>query len=223
MDQEMAKIKVWDIYIRVFHWLLLICILVSFISFRLDEMDIHFISGHCVLALIIFRVIWGVIGSRTALFHSFIKGPGTILNYLQTPNSEKFKGMIGHSPIAALSVIAMLVVISVQVGTGLISDDEILLQGPLAQYVSSDLSYQATTYHGINAKLIIGLIVLHLAAIAFYRFIKKDDIVKPMVTGQKRVSEDAAQNVPSLDEKKPIRAAMAILISIAIAYFVFNA
>jgi cytochrome b len=223
MDHEMAKIKVWDIYIRVFHWLLLICILVSFISFRLDEMDIHFISGHCVLALIIFRVIWGVIGSRTALFHSFIKGPGTILNYLQNPSSEKFKGMIGHSPIAALSVIAMLVVISVQVGTGLISDDEILLQGPLAQYVSSDLSYQATTYHGINAKLIIGLIVLHLAAIAFYRFIKKDDIVKPMVTGQKRVSEDAAQNVPSLDEKKPIRAAMAILISIAIAYFVFNA
>ena len=219
----MAKIKIWDIYIRVFHWLLLICILVSFISFRLDEMDIHFISGHCVLALMIFRVIWGVLGSRTALFHSFIKGPGTVLNYLQNPNSDKFKGMIGHSPIAALSVIAMLVVISVQVGTGLISDDEILLQGPLAQYVSGDLSYQATTYHGINAKLIIGLIVLHLAAIAFYRFIKKDDIVKPMVTGQKRVSANVAQDVPLLNEKKPLRAAMAILFSIAIAYFVFNA
>ncbi|MEO9641709.1 MAG: cytochrome b/b6 domain-containing protein [Lentilitoribacter sp.] len=223
MDNSTAKVKVWDVYIRIFHWLLLICILVSFISFRLDEMDIHFISGHCVLALIIFRVIWGVVGSRTALFHSFIKGPGTILNYLQNPSSEKFKGIIGHSPIAALSVIAMLVVISVQVGTGLISDDEILLQGPLAQYVSGEMSYQATTYHGINAKLIIGLIVLHLAAIAFYRFIKKDDIVKPMVTGQKNVSEEFAQHVQPMDKIKHLRAAMAILISIAIAYFVFNA
>ncbi|MEP2979826.1 MAG: cytochrome b/b6 domain-containing protein [Lentilitoribacter sp.] len=223
MANSTAKVKVWDVYIRIFHWLLLICILVSFISFRLDEMDIHFISGHCVLALLIFRVIWGVIGSRTALFHTFIKGPGAILNYVKNPSSEKFKGMIGHSPIAALSVIAMLVVISVQVGTGLISDDEILLQGPLAKYVSGDMSYQATTYHGINAKLIIGLIVLHLAAIAFYRFIKKDDIVKPMVIGQKEVTEDYAEKAPPLDEKKLIVAAMAILVSIAIAYLVFNA
>ncbi|MEP3197281.1 MAG: cytochrome b/b6 domain-containing protein [Lentilitoribacter sp.] len=223
MANSTAKVKVWDVYIRIFHWLLLICILVSFISFRLDEMDIHFISGHCVLALLIFRVIWGVIGSRTALFHTFIKGPGAILNYVKNPSSEKFKGMIGHSPIAALSVIAMLVVILVQVGTGLISDDEILLQGPLAKYVSGDMSYQATTYHGINAKLIIGLIVLHLAAIAFYRFIKKDNIVKPMVSGQKEVTEDYAEKVPPLDEKKLIVAAMAILVSIAIAYLVFNA
>ncbi len=223
MDKQTSKIKVWDIYIRTFHWLLLICILVSFISFRLDEMDIHFISGHCVLALLIFRVIWGVIGSRTALFHTFIKGPGAVLNYVKNPSSERFKGMIGHSPIAALSVIAMLGIISLQVATGLISDDEILLQGPLAKYVSGEMSYQATTYHGINAKLIVGLIVLHLAAIAFYRFIKKDDIVKPMVTGQKEVAEDYAEKAPSLDEKKPILAAMAILVAVAIAYFVFNA
>ena len=223
MDNGSAKVKVWDIYIRAFHWLLLICILVSFISFRLDEMDIHFISGHCILALLIFRVIWGLIGSRTALFFSFIKGPGAILSYLKNPSSDKFKGMIGHSPIAALSVVAMLVVISVQVGTGLISDDEILLQGPLAKYVSGDLSYQATTYHGINTNLIIGLIVLHLAAIAFYRFIKKDDIVKPMVTGQKNVSEEFAQHVQPMDKTKHLRAAMAIVVAIAIAYFVFNA
>ena len=223
MDKQTSKIKVWDIYIRTFHWLLLICILVSFISFRLDEMDIHFISGHCVLALLIFRVIWGVIGSRTALFHTFIKGPGAVLSYVKNPSSEKFKGMIGHSPIAALSVIAMLGIISLQVATGLISDDEILLQGPLAKYVSGEMSYQATTYHGINAKLIVGLIVLHLAAIAFYRFIKKDDIVKPMVTGQKEVAEDYAEKAPSLDEKKPILAAMAILVAVAIAYFVYNA
>ncbi len=223
MDKQTSKIKVWDIYIRTFHWLLLICILVSFISFRLDEMDIHFISGHCVLALIIFRVIWGVIGSRTALFHTFIKGPGAVLSYVKNPSSEKFKGMIGHSPIAALSVIAMLGIISLQVATGLISDDEILLQGPLAKYVSGEMSYQSTTYHGINAKLIVGLIVLHLAAIAFYRFIKKDDIVKPMVTGQKEVSEDYAEKAPSLDEKKPVLAAMAILVAVAIACFVYNA
>lgn len=223
MDKQTSKIKVWDIYIRTFHWLLLICILISFISFRLDEMEIHFISGHCVLALLIFRVIWGVIGSRTALFHTFIKGPGAVVSYVKNPSSEKFKGMIGHSPIAALSVIAMLGIISLQVATGLISDDEILLQGPLAKYVSGEMSYQATTYHGINAKLIIGLIVLHLAAIAFYRFIKKDDIVKPMVTGQKEVAEDYAEKAPSLDEKKPILAAMAILVAVAIAYFVFNA
>lgn len=221
-QEKLEKVKVWDVYTRLFHWLLLICIVVSFVSVRMDNMDVHFISGHCVLALIIFRILWGLFGARTALFASFIKGPGTILRYLKNSSSEEFTPMIGHSPIAALSVIAMIVVIGVQVMTGLVSDDEILLQGPLAQYVSGDFSYWATGFHSLNAKFIFALVILHLAAIAFYKFVKKQGLVKPMVIGSTKLKKAEALKAPKPGERNVFVAAIAIFISIAIAVYVYN-
>jgi cytochrome b len=216
------KVKVWDGYIRIFHWMLLVSIVVSFVSVRLDKMDVHFISGHVVLGLLIFRILWGLYGSRTALFKTFIKGPISVLNYLKDPDSEPFKPMIGHSPVAALSVIAMIVVIGVQVSTGLISDDEILLQGPLAQYVPWEWTSFANWFHALNAKFIMALAVLHLAAIAFYYFVKKDNLVKPMIVGDKAIEAKDAKKVPNFNARSGLVAAVTIVISIASAYFVFN-
>lgn len=216
------QIKVWDIYLRLFHWLLAICVIVSFISVRMDEMDVHFISGHIILALIIFRVVWGFIGSRTALFFSFIKGPAAIVRYLTNSNRAEFKPMIGHSPVAALSVVALLAVLSAQVLTGLMSDDEMFLQGPLAQFVSYDTAYQATTYHSIIAKFIVGLVVLHLLAIVFYKVVKKQGLVRPMVTGVKTLSDDEKGRGQSIKDRHPIIAAIAIILSAAIAIYIYN-
>lgn len=216
------KIKVWDLYLRLFHWLLAICIVVSFVSVRMDKMDIHFISGHVILALIVFRLFWGLFGSRTAMFTSFVKGPSAILRYLKASNSDEFKPMIGHSPIAALSVIALLLVISAQVITGLMSDDEMFLQGPLAQYVSYETAYQATTYHAYFAKFIFGLVILHLLAIAFYKLVKKENLVKPMITGDKELKSGEIGRGEDNSERSPVVAAIAILMSVAIAIFIYN-
>lgn len=221
-QEKSSRIKVWDIYLRLFHWLLAVCIIVSFVSVRMDEMEVHFISGHIILALIIFRIIWGIVGSRTALFLSFIKGPKAILRYLKASDSPEFKPMIGHSPIAALSVIALLVVISAQVITGLMSDDEIFLQGPLAQFVSYDTAYQATTYHAYIPRLIVGLVILHLLAIAFYRLVKKENLVKPMITGSKTLRDKDIGRGDENSDRAPIVAALAIIISVVVAVFVFN-
>lgn len=176
---------VWDFFIRVFHWMLVIFIAISFISIELDDMDLHFLSGQVIVALIVFRVLWGLFGSETALFWRFVPLPNVLLRYLKDPNSAEFSNKIGHSPIGALSVVAMLLVISVQVGSGLVSDDEILYQGPLAGYVSSTFSYQATSYHSLNSDILIGLIVLHLLAICFYLIAKKQNLIKPMISGHK--------------------------------------
>lgn len=223
VSSEQKSVKIWDIYIRLFHWLLVVCIIISVVSVRMDKMDVHFISGHVILALLTFRILWGLIGSRTARFVNFIRGPKTILSYLRDPNSKEFKSTVGHSPVAALSVIALIVVIGVQVATGLISDDEILLQGPLAKYVSGELSYQATWFHAINAKFIIGLVILHLLAIAFYYTLRKDNLVVPMITGSKKMAADDADNVVDLRTKNLAIAAVAIIVAIATAYFTFNA
>lgn len=221
-NDDRPTLKVWDIYLRLFHWLLAMSIVVSFVSVRMDKMDIHFISGHVILALMIFRILWGFFGSRTAMFLYFIKGPGAILRYLRASNSDEFKPMIGHSPLAALSVIALIVVISAQVLTGLMSDDEMFLQGPLAQFVSYEAAYQATTYHAYIAKFIFGLVILHLLAIAFYKFVKKENLVKPMLTGAKELKTDEIGRGEANTDRSPIVAAIAILISLAIAVFVYN-
>lgn len=220
--ENTSSIKVWDVYLRLFHWLLALCIIVSFVSVRMDEMEIHFISGHVILALIIFRILWGFVGSRTALFSSFIKGPKATWRYLKTSDSPEFKPMIGHSPIAALSVIALLLTISAQVVTGLMSDDEMFLQGPLAQFVSYETAYQATTYHAYIPKFIVGLVILHILAIIFYKFVKKENLVQPMITGSKTLrDEDIERGHDNSDRAHPV-AAITIVISVAIAVFIFN-
>jgi cytochrome b len=177
-----TTVKVWDLPLRLFHWGLVAAIATSFISMELENMEVHVISGACVLGLLIFRLLWGLWGASTAQFHRFIPSPKGLFNYLRKSElGEQVK--IGHSALAALSVVAMLVAIGFQTLTGLVADDDVYTTGPLIGYVESEFSEWATGLHATNSEIVLALIGLHIAAIMFYKFVKKQGLVRPMVVG----------------------------------------
>ena len=184
-------IRVWDLPIRLFHWLLLIAIVLSFITVKIggNAMELHGRIGYCVLTLIIFRVCWGFIGSYHARFTNFIPSPMGLLNYL----SGKAKAGLGHNPLGALSVLALLFSVSVQAVTGLFANDDIAFEGPFAKYVSNSTVGLLTSIHHANESVLIVLIALHLCAILYYQKFKSENLIKPMLLGDKEIdpSEEA--------------------------------
>jgi cytochrome b len=176
------RIKLWDLPTRVFHWLLVIAVGAALITGNLGGAAIewHGRIGLSIVGLLAFRVAWGLIGSSHARFSSFFPTPESIAAYLR----GQWRG-IGHNPLGALSVIGLLALVALQLCTGLFGNDDIAFTGPLFNLVSKDLSDRLTGIHELTSNALIALIVLHLAAIAFYAHIKKDNLVKPMVTGYK--------------------------------------
>lgn len=185
-------IRVWDLPIRLFHWLLVLCIAGSLISVNLggNAIEWHAYFGYSILTLLIFRFIWGFIGSKHARFSSFIPTRGAILEYLQGSTVR----VLGHNPIGALSVFALLFVLSIQVITGLFVDDEIAFQGPLAKYVPNFIVSFLSEIHEGNQVVIYTLITIHISAIWFYKKFKGENLIKPMLTGDKKIdpSEEAS-------------------------------
>ena len=175
----MDKQPVWDLPVRLFHWLLAALIAFSWWSVHNHHTDWHIWSGCAILTLLIFRILWGFVGSSTARFVNFVRGPRAVGDAIRGGWSG-----VGHSPLGALSVLAMLAAVAVQVGLGLISEDEDgLYLGPLARLVSSDTSDKARDLHETWFNVILGLIALHLLAIVYYRF-KGRKLTLPMVTGR---------------------------------------
>jgi len=161
------------------HWLLAALIAFSWWSIENHHTDWHIWSGVSILTLLLFRLLWGVVGSSTARFSSFVRGPRGVLDYLH----GKWRG-IGHTPLGALSVVALLGAVSIQVGLGLLSQDEDgIYAGPLAGLISSDASDEARDIHEFWFNVVLALIVLHIAAILFYR-LRGRSLTKPMITGR---------------------------------------
>jgi len=158
-------------------------------------MEWHKRLGFFVLGLVLFRLMWGVVGNQHARFLSFVRGPSAVLAYMRNIKNPSAKRYLGHNPMGALSVIAFLVVITFQAATGLFADDDIMMSGPYANAVSKEISDLLTKIHKLNSNVIIGLVVLHLAAIGFYFFIKRDNLVKPMITGEKSGADGDLQPV----------------------------
>ncbi|MFL6850345.1 MAG: cytochrome b/b6 domain-containing protein [Sphingomicrobium sp.] len=170
---------VWDLPVRLVHWLLAILIGFSWWSVRNHHTDWHIWSGCAILTLLVFRLLWGLVGSSTARFSNFVRGPRAIGDYLR----GRWSGT-GHNPLGAMSVVAILAALAVQVGLGLISQDEDgLYAGPLYRLVGTDASDSARDIHELWFNAILGLIALHVAAILFYR-IRGRHLTKPMVTGR---------------------------------------
>ena len=189
-------IRVWDLPIRVFHWLLVLCIIGSLVSVNLGEnaSEWHAYFGYSVLTLLIFRIVWGFVGSTHARFASFLPNRESVLNYLQ----GKAPRVLGHNPIGALSVFALLFVLSVQVLTGLFVDDEITFQGPLAKYVPNWVVSFFSEIHEGNQVVIYILITIHIAAILYYKKFKGEDLIKPMISGDKEIDlSEEANYLPS--------------------------
>lgn len=170
---------VWDLPVRIVHWLLAALIAFSWWSVHNHHTDWHIWSGCAILSLLVFRLLWGFVGSSTARFAQFLGGPASIVADIK----GRWVGT-GHTPLAALSVVAMFLAVAIQVGLGLISQDEDgIFAGPLFRLVSSDTSDQARDLHELWFNVLLGLIVLHLAAIVFHR-LRGRRLTKPMITGR---------------------------------------
>ncbi len=183
-----TAVRVWDLPTRLFHWLLAAAVTVSLLSAWIGDaaMVWHFRSGLAVLALLTFRLIWGLVGGRWSRFASFVYAPTTVLRYLrgQAPALEHLE--VGHNPLGSLSVFAMLGFLLVQVATGLVADDEISNRGPLNSFVGNALALTATSWHKqVGQWVLCTLVVLHLAAMGYYRWRKHTDLVRPMWFGDK--------------------------------------
>jgi cytochrome b len=184
-------IRVWDAPTRLFHWSIVALMFLSWLSADQGYMTVHLWSGLTLLALLLFRLGWGLIGSTTARFSNFLHPPRRVIAYLKSGGSLPHAG---HNPAGGLMVMALLAVLLAQILTGLFGNDGLKFAGPLALLVSDDASDQLTRIHGIIFNIILVLVWLHVAAIGFYHFVKGDNLVAPMVSGKKhrtRVPEGA--------------------------------
>ena len=188
----MHTVRVWDLPTRLFHWTLAVCVVGLVVTANMggNWMNWHLRLGYAVLTLLLFRVVWGFVGGHWSRFGSFLFPPATLWRYLRGQGDTAHS--VGHSPLGALSVFALLAVLLLQVGTGLVSDDDIAFSGPLLRFVSGDTVAAATGYHkNIGKFIVMGLVALHLAAILFYKLARKQSLVRPMLAGDKRLNAPA--------------------------------
>lgn len=186
-NKNLNKIRVWDLPTRVFHWTLVLAVIGLAISGTIggNAMVWHFRFGYTVLTLLLFRIIWGVVGGKWSRFGAFIYAPGSVINYLK--GRGKPEHSVGHNPLGAGSVFAMLAVLIAQVGSGLFSDDEIAFAGPLTRFVSGATVSLSTNYHkNIGRWLLLALVVLHIAAIVYYLW-RKHNLINAMLHGDKEL------------------------------------
>lgn len=187
-------VRVWDAPTRLFHWALAVCVVGLVVTAQIggSAMDWHFRLGYSVLCLLLFRLIWGFVGGHWSRFSSFIYRPSQILRYLKGQGAAT--DGVGHNPLGSGSVFALLGFLSLQVGSGLLTDDEIAAAGPLTRFVSSEWVGLATFYHKeIGKTVLIALVALHVLAIIIYRIKKNENLVQAMLTGDKTL-DFAAQS-----------------------------
>jgi cytochrome b len=210
------KVRVWDVPVRLFHWTLIGLFAFSWWSGENHEMEWHRTSGLAILALLLFRLFWGLAGSRTARFAQFIKGPGTVLAYLRKAADEQATD--GHNPLGGWSVAALLLVLLTLVTAGLFSVDvDGLESGPLAEYLSFDGGRTAAEIHEIAFKAALTLIGLHISAILFYQCLVGRDLLLPMITGRReRESGEEVEDV----RWSPARAAVGLVVIVLIVWAV---
>ncbi len=187
-DPPASGVRVWDLPTRLFHWVLAATIVGSIVTAKVggNAMVWHMRLGYLVATLLVFRLVWGFVGGHWSRFASFFPTPSRLARYLRGAPRVDDHFEVGHSPLGALSVFAMLLLLGVQVATGLVADDEIATTGPLIAYVSGETSRLATAWHEQWGQwLIIALVVLHVAAIVFYRVRQGRNLVGPMLAGDK--------------------------------------
>lgn len=194
----LTQVRVWDLPTRIFHWALAVCVIASIVTGLSggNALVWHLRLGYVVFALLAFRLLWGVVGGHWSRFASFIYAPATVVRYLRGERRTGEHVDVGHTPLGAFSVFALLALLAAQVATGLFADDEIATTGPLNKFVSGATGLALTRWHRLSGQwLIVTLIVLHVAAIVFYLVRKKHDLVRPMILGDKVLAADVPASV----------------------------
>ncbi len=188
------RLRIWDLPTRIVHWLLVLAIPILWWTAEEHLIEQHMATGQIVLGLLVFRLIWGFVGSSTARFAQFVRGPRAIADYLRGRTAYR----LGHNPIGALSVVAMLGLLLLQVGLGLFaSDEDGINSGPLAYLVDVDVSEELTELHELAFWFLLAVIALHVAAIFFYLFVKRDNLLTPMVVGTRDAPDTVEEMQPA--------------------------
>ena len=209
------KICIWDLPTRLFHWLLVMAVIGSFVSVKLggNTMIWHGRFCYLVLTLIFFRLIWGFVGTHHARFAHFIRSPKAILAYLKNPVETP-----GHSPVGAISVLLLIGLFLTQALAGLFASDDIAFDGPLAKYVASNWVELLTSFHRWNEWVLLALVGTHIGTILYYKYTKRINLISAMITGDKEWAETA----PLVqDDSTVMIKATAILLAIALIMYYF--
>lgn len=210
--------KIWDLPVRLFHWLLVLAILLSFLTGKFGE-DIadwflekaiffdaivwHARIGYFLMSLLLFRIAWGFVGSSSARFQEWPAAPSQLWRYLKQIAAGEKPSYPGHNPLGSYAVFAMLLLLLIQVGTGLFSEDDIMFSAPLASLVSSETSELLHEWHHLNFDLLLIMIGLHVAAVTVYHLWFKESLVPAMFTGRKPVDKTPIDNLPSALRWRP--------------------
>jgi cytochrome b len=205
--------RVWDLPTRLFHWLIVLLLPASWVSMKLDRMDLHMALGFAVLALLLFRLAWGFVGSDTARFGRFLRSPLAAFRHIRRIGVREPDTEIGHNAAGGWMVLLMLVLLAVQVGAGLCANDGGGSEGPLAKYVGERWSDRLSFVHALNFKLILAAVALHVTAIVVYAVVKRHNLLRPMITGKKRLP--AATRAPRL--ASPLLALLVLAVAAAVA------
>lgn len=214
-----SGVKVWDIWVRLFHWTIVLLIPAMWWTAENHQMGWHMRLGMLLLTLLLFRVFWGFFGSKTARFSSFLKGPGAVYRYLSGKEDASHHAL-GHNPAGGWSVLALLGLMLLQVGLGLFSGDPYDgATGPLNHLVGVMTADQATELHEVGFNVLVALIVLHVGAILYYLFAKKQKLVRPMVNGR----TSGAAGVSGIEGVSPLRAVLCLTAALAISAWIWFA
>jgi cytochrome b len=219
-DRPEQSAKVWDLPVRLFHWLLAALVVCQIVTVSIGglAMEYHALGGYAILTLVLFRVAWGLFGSTHARFSGFLYGPQAVAAYACGLLRGKAQHYAGHNPLGGWSVMLMLASLLVQTVSGLFADDDILMRGPLARHVSGDTVSLMTKIHDTNAIVLFTLIAIHVAAVLFYLVFKRENLIGPMFTGYKKTDQPA----PSSRQPGVWRAIILLAASGAAVYGVVN-
>jgi len=197
MSGQRVAVKVWDGWVRLFHWGVVACLVVSYVSAQVDAWDVHYLSGYAILALVVFRILWGLVGSENARFAAFLRSPAAALRELahfarREPDTETT-----HNPAGAWMVLLLLAMLLVQAVSGLFTNHDVgftySAHGPFANSVAEATSEWASTLHVTFINLLLAAVALHVLAVLAYALVKRQDLVRPMVTGVKRLPDSVAR------------------------------
>lgn len=180
----MQRVKIWDVFVRLNHWLMVALVVALWWTAEQGEMERHLQLAGILGGLIVARILWGLFGSESARFSRFVKGPAAVVEHFKELGQGQYQPGNTHNAAGGWAVVALLLVLLVQFTTGLFADDEIFFSGPLASAVSGDLSDFLTGIHKDNFNVLIAVVVLHVVAIILYR-LRGINLVAAMIHGKR--------------------------------------
>lgn len=209
---------------RLFHWLLVLLFAFMLISGKMkgDWMEWHMRSGYAILALVLFRILWGFVGSSYARFSSFLAGPSACLRFAKKLLARTPASSAGHNPLGGWMVLVLLLALLFQTGTGMFANDDVLVEGPLASLVSKALSDRLTGWHHLNLRLLLLLAAVHIVAVLYHKLFMKEKLIGAMFTGVKHLPADMAAGSTPARFASPWLALFLLLVAAFAVYLIVN-